>query len=319
MSERRPGEVGSLPEPLTASYAAGDLCLFVGAGVSRSCGLPDWRELSRAVVNRIPKQDGPGLGAVSAARRQGRPIPADPNALLAEKKAVLQDEEPLLAMRYMRLEVGAGLGLLVSDVLYSRHIEVSAGLRELVRLDNVRRVCCYNYDDLLARAYDEEGTDHLALLPGCRIPLESPRRLVFYPHGYLPEPGRGSVDATDAIVLSEDDYFELYRQPYGWANLVQLTLLLNYTALFVGCSLLDPNVRRLLDIVVASRPDHRHYAIFREEKDRPAAQWLQAREGIATRSVQRRLLGGLGIEPIWVDSFDEIADVLRALRASSVA
>ena len=306
----------SLPDALTASYAAGDLCLVVGAGVSRSCGLPDWRELSQDVVHRIPKKEGPGLGAMAAARRQGRSIPPDPNALLAEKKQLLEHEEPLLAMRYMRLEVGAALGSLVSDALYSRRIEVSAALRELARLDQVKRVCCYNYDDLLARAYDDEGTDHVALLPGERIPLESPRRLVFYPHGYLPEPGRGSVAATDDIVLSEDDYFELYRQPYSWANLVQLTLLLNYTALFVGCSLLDPNVRRLLDIAVAARPDHRHYAIFREENGRPDARWWQAREGIATRSVQQRLLGGLGIEPIWVTSFDDIAGVLRDVRGA---
>ena len=238
-----------LPEPLRASYAEGNLCLFVGAGVSRSCGLPDWLELSVRVVNRLPELP---LGSQSAARRQGRPPRAirDPPAGWRRWNRSSRS----FAMRYMRLEPDVDLRSLVSASLYASSIELSEMLREIVRLEKVKRVCCYNYDDLLGRGYEENGTDYVPLFDGQPIPLESAQRLVFYPHGFLPEPGRASVGPTDAVVLSEDDYFSLYRQPYGWANFVQLTLLFNYTALFVGCSLLDPNVRRLLDIAAAARP-----------------------------------------------------------------
>lgn len=37
-------------QELKTLHREGRLCLFVGAGVSRSCGLPDWPALSRAVI-----------------------------------------------------------------------------------------------------------------------------------------------------------------------------------------------------------------------------------------------------------------------------
>ena len=123
----------------------------------------------------------------------------------------------------------------------------------------------------------------MALFQNHRIPLEAPQTIVFYPHGFLPDPNRHSFPATDTIVLSEDDYFDLYRSPYAWANMVQLTLLLNYTALFIGCSLLDPNMRRLLDITAKMRPNHSHYALFRDPYYREDAKWYQHNYAAADR------------------------------------
>jgi SIR2-like domain len=54
-----------------------------------------------------------------------------------------------------------------------------------------------------------------------------------------------------------------YANPYSWANLVQMSLLLSQSCLFVGVSLTDPNIRRLLDACVALPIAHKHYAIMR--------------------------------------------------------
>ena len=86
--------------------------------------------------------------------------------------------------------------------------------------------------------------------------------VIFHPHGYLPRRGRSYARRSRDIVLSEDDYHSLYSSPYSWANIVQLFLLLGHVALFVGCSLTDPNLRRLLDLVVKVRPSHTHYAFL---------------------------------------------------------
>jgi SIR2-like domain len=85
--------------------------------------------------------------------------------------------------------------------------------------------------------FAERGTRYAPVFENERLQRQAKPKPVFYAHGFLPDPRRKSHGATDRIVLSEDDYHDLYRDVYAWANIVQLTLLLNYTALFVGHSL----------------------------------------------------------------------------------
>jgi hypothetical protein len=304
-----------IPEQLLADYCDGIVCLFVGAGVSKGCGLPDWKELAREVVRNFPRKPGPRLGEIPAAIARGQRPPPDPNALATEKEHVLAHEEPLLSMRYARSAGDIDVCSLVSGCLYAKSTELSKTVLEIPLLDKVRRICCFNYDDVLDRAFAKKGRTYLPLFQGDRIPLEATQAIIFYPHGFLPDPKRPSRRATGAIVLSEDDYFELYRSPYAWANMLQLTLLLNYTAVFIGCSLLDPNVRRLLDIAARTRPNHHHYAFFLDRYYRKDAEWYQSRYAMAFRLVQEGILKGLGVTPIWVQEYDGIAAVLERLRA----
>jgi hypothetical protein len=109
-------------ERLRAAYQAGEVCLFVGAGVSIGCGLPGWEELARDVIDLIPRKPGPIPGAVSAAVRAGRKPPPVPDALRDQKADILKMMNPLLSMRYARCyarsEPDIDLPLLVSDRLY---------------------------------------------------------------------------------------------------------------------------------------------------------------------------------------------------------
>jgi hypothetical protein len=302
-------------EQLRVDYLAGEVSLFVGAGVSMGCGLPDWRGLAEGVVRLFPRKPRAPLGTASAATREGKQPPADPNALSALKANVLAREEPLLSMRYARSDGELDLNSLVCRCLYAMPIPLSESVLAIPTLEKARRICCFNYDDILDRSFAARGTACLALFQDMRIPLESPQTIIFYPHGFLPDPSRHSFPPTEKIVLSEDDYHDLYRSPYAWANMVQLTLLLNYTALFIGCSLLDPNVRRLLDISAKVRPAHSHYAFVRDPYFRKDAKWYKQNYGIAFRSVQERILRGLGIRPVWIQEYSEIASALSSLRA----
>jgi hypothetical protein len=168
---------------------------------------------------------------------------------------------------------------------------------------------------VLDRAFAERGRTCIPLFHNDRIPLETTDTLIFYPHGYLPDPDRASFPRTASIVLSEDDYFALYAAPYAWANVVQLTLLLNYTALFVGCSLLDPNLRRLLDIAAAARPGHEHFAFSCDPHLREDAKWYQRMDAMAHGAVQAGLLRGLNVSTLRVDACADIAGLIRELRA----
>ena len=143
-------------EQLHADYLAGDVCLFVGAGVSRGCGLPNWRELAEGVVRMFPRKPGPPLGATSAAIQQGQRPPPDPNILSTQKANVLAQEEPLLAMRYARSDGDLDLCSLVGRCLYRGPITRSETVLEIPLLEEVKRICCFNYDDILDRAFTRE-------------------------------------------------------------------------------------------------------------------------------------------------------------------
>ena len=120
--------------------------------------------------------------------------------------------------------------------------------------------------------------------------------------------------ANTQIVLSEEDYHSLYGNPYSWANLVQLSLLLSHTGLFVGVSLTDPSIRRVLDTCVALPIAHMHYAIMLspvaglDGEPKKAAQDLKLARNAELRS--------LGVHPIWINSFDEIDSIFHRISAS---
>ena len=63
------------------------------------------------------------------------------------------------------------------------------------------------------------------------------------------------------------------------------------------------------------RPQHSHYAFFRDPYYREDAKWYQHNYATAFRAVQERLLKGLGVQPIWVHKYEEIAPALKRLRA----
>ena len=103
-----------------------------------------------------------------------------------------------------------------------------------------------------------------------------------------------------SIFLTEENYNDLYNHPYSWQISSQLSFFRENVCLFVGCSLADPNLRRLLEMTKADNKTH--FAIIRN--DLTTTKDLT----VATSHFAR-----LGVEVIWVNTFDEITDVLRSL------
>ena len=92
------------------------------------------------------------------------------------------------------------------------------------------------------------------------------------------------------------------------------------TCLFIGCSLSDPNLRRLLDAASREEEEPRHYAIMKRNKflnvsDRKN----QIDKGIVELyqeiddSIREHYYNKLGINIIWIDHFHEIPDILLRL------
>lgn len=119
-------------------------------------------------------------------------------------------------------------------------------------------IITFNFDDLVEKALAQKG---IAYRP---IWKEGQSRNVntlpiFHVHGYLPSDGE--LDEPN-LVFSEDTYHSQFINPYSWSNLVQLNTYSENVCIFIGLSLADPNLRRLLDISHRNNNQCKNYIVM---------------------------------------------------------
>ena len=264
----------------------GRLALFIGAGISHGCGLPGWDVLIRTLA--------------VAAYRGGK----------AGVRDAMTNFNTVAQGRILKTRLKDRFNKAVADALYASRYEVSPALDAIVSA-GARQICTYNFDDLIEEALAIHGLPFQSLTPGDALNADFTGTTVFHPHGFLTASMTADECANTRIVLSEEDYHGLYANPYSWANLIQLSLLLSHTCLFIGASLTDPSIRRLLDTCVALPIAHSHYAVFLtpvaglDGDAKKAAQDLQLARNTELRS--------LGVQPIWINDFDEIERFFRRI------
>jgi hypothetical protein len=125
---------------------------------------------------------------------------------------------------------------------------------------NVHAVVTLNMDALLQSYVNARTKKRLLRTVERPSAKRYPGRInVYHIHGYLhfdmrhedksrdkPEAERQARDAPDAVVLTEQDYYNFYNDPNSLFNYTFLYLLREYSCLFVGLSMDDENIRRLL-------------------------------------------------------------------------
>lgn len=265
--------------------ADGRLALFVGAGVSMGCGLPGWSELvSRVVVATWKEQ--PDLATL----------------LLRDKN--------ILAARYARQKAGAKFNQIVHDALYRDDVKLSRCVWAIARC-GVRQVCTFNFDDLLVEALLTDAADCVIATPDERFQVTHEGITVYHPHGILPRLYRNGELDSAKIVFSEDDYHNLYSDPYSWANIAQLSLLTSRSVLFVGLSMQDPNLRRLIDIARTRGFKNQHFAVFRDPTAHCAPTDLDEYKRL--RKLLEIDMKSLGVTAWFVDSHEKIAEIIESI------
>jgi SIR2-like domain len=314
-------------EELRRAYRANDLILVLGAGVSMSAGIPDWNTLvSGLLILMIKENLPPKLESTDAER-----------LAIASRLRELQGTTPLLEARYIRSGLKEPFETAVSKLLYANSDKAkeksSILLRSLARLCVPRRsgvglksVVTYNFDDLLEQQLSELGIPFRAIYRDGDF-SDQDELSVYHVHGFLPrDPAKYEKVADSLLVFSEERYHSLMVEPYSWANLIQLTAFRESTCLFVGLSLTDPNLRRLLDIAAKSNKSPRHFAILkrlepkslsypRKKAVRPDV--LQAFAS-AHHDLQEASLRELGVNVIWIKDHDEITTITDALVSKAV-
>ncbi|WP_298650363.1 SIR2 family protein [uncultured Granulicatella sp.] len=123
---------------------------------------------------------------------------------------------------------------------------------------------------------------------------------IYHIHGYLPYDKEISQSFKESIVLTEDNYNYLYNSPYSWQIGTQMESFRKNNCLFIGCSLTDPNIRRLLKLSMSS--NKKNYALMCMKK------LTEFELTIITKH-----FSNMGVEIIWTESYKEYPKIINSL------
>jgi len=298
---------------LRSAFEQDQLVLFLGAGVSHSGGMPAWSELLNRLINLLIKE-----------KLKNNLSKEDETEIVNYFKSESPDS-PLIIARILRDALDDKFPDYVRKALYQDfHLNKSSStlIEEIANLCIPQRghqglvaVVNYNFGELLELELEKKGVKYLVIVSEEDTP--TPNELpIYHPHGFLPHKGKLSEKWRSSLVLSEDAYHSQFIDSYSWANITQLNLLRNNVCLFVGFSMKDPNLRRLLEISQMKKSGLRHYVILKNHWKPTKKTTKQITKTLADifKSLEERSLAKLGISIWWVDDYDEIPKIFREIR-----
>ena len=196
---------------LAAHAVSGRLVLFLGAGVSRAAGLPNWHELLERLA-----------------------FEAQMTQLELKALSGLHELDRARIVQHRLAAQGRAIGDVVADMLVTPRFSLAHAL--LASLP-VGEAVTTNYDDLFEAASTASGRD-TAVLP--YQSLVGRTRWLLKLHG--------SVSHPADIVLTREDYLRYADRRAALGAIVQAMLITRHM-LFVGFSLTDDNFHRIIDEV----------------------------------------------------------------------
>ncbi len=344
---------GSLRE-LRFAWRNRQLVLFLGAGVSMPYGLPSWKNLVLELLFE-QAQDTRRLGQIWPHYRRAvaswmtdyfeynplvlaRMVERD----LTKKnrrnsKGTNSEDRPELFLERLRTHIYA-------HYREPKERTVLQAIADLVAKSNSRSgidsVVTFNFDDLLERELQRRKVKVHQITSGDR-PRASGLRVI-HAHGCVPLDG--PIFRKD-IIFTEPDYHRLTESVFHWSLSDIVDLLRKKTVLFVGLSMSDPSLRRLLD---ASRntniPPHWQIQKRHEIRDHEVLEVMteverRARDYAAllgqgydehkkpdqlhnsinaalrqADTYDREVFESMGVKTIWVDRFDDVPAIITAIR-----
>ena len=259
----------------TKAILDGSAAIFAGAGLSRSSGYVDWKNLLRNIASDINLD--------------------------------IEKETDLISVaQYYENEKGRNnINQLIMDA-FTSDVEVNENISILTELP-ISTYWTTNYDRLI-----EEGVSRNNKRPDVKydsnqltVTLKDRNAVVYKMHGDVGNPANA--------VLTKDDY-EMYDTKYCMFRTVLQGDLISKTFLFIGFSFDDPNLNYVLSKihVLLGESQRRHFCFFKniDEKD-PDYEYNKRKQELRIRDLALRY----GIHSVMVDSYDEITDILREIRS----
>jgi hypothetical protein len=282
---------------LQATAATERLTLVLGAGVSHTVKLPLWSDLvDRLLEEALSRTDAP-LHEAKAFLLSGQLNPLRQVAVLGE---ILQFRATLIDL--LRRSLYATYDPSREGALLEPICTALLATDVACRVTNV---ITYNFDNTLELCLERLGIPH-RLVSSEADYTDSRRGLrVFHPHGLLPliEDDRYS----DKLTFAEPDYHLDYRDHTHWANVLQQHHFRSKRCLFVGLSLDDPNLRRLLSfqsVRKTAQGEARHIAVQRRSSSETTNYFIACE------------LALFGVEVLWIDDFEELGQLVTSCFSS---
>lgn len=276
----------------------GRLTLFCGAGVSVGAGIPAWNNLLARLLDtmmeRISKNHSLDLGRKAAIEFQNR-----------------NSASSLILGKYLKNNLGRDFPKEVRDALYATNPTTCSLIDSIVSLSRPQRdgrpldsIVTFNFDCLVEEQLLGASIMNKAIFSES-ISHDHNEMPIYHVHGFLPR--SGDVDESTELVFSEDAYHSQFIDPFSWSNLIQLNKLTQNTCLFVGISLTDPNMRRLLDVAWRKNPGKRlqHYIVKRLPQISGGDELDQV-----SRLLEEQDANALGLNVLWIEEYDELPAIL---------
>ena len=283
------------------SLRRGRLTLVCGAGVSVGAGIPSWGELLvrllESMMERISKDHSLELGKTAASEFQQK-----------------YGASSLILGKYLKNNLGRDFPKEVRDALYASNPVSCPLIDSIIALSRPQRdgraldsIITFNFDCLIEDNLTSNSIANKSIFSEA-IDHDSNELPIYHVHGYLPRVGTVADDTE--LVFSEDAYHSQFIDPFSWSNLIQLNKLTQNTCLFVGISLTDPNMRRLLDVAWRKNPGKRlgHYIV----KRLPIFSDGDMLDEVS-RLLEEQDANALGLNVIWVEDFSEFPLILREI------
>lgn len=319
---------------LQAIYRERGLVLAVGAGVSVGSGIPSWPDLLRRVSEKIQGHVTTfdtllryhfGLPAIATLLQEGYPSRGE--FVNAVRDSLYQDF-PFYPGGYPKRDVQR----MVEFVKETNHtLQAVAAICALKRKGGqgydpnvrIKAVVTFNLDALFQAYVLARFRSRLVRTIERPSASWNPGKIpVYHVHGFLrfdSKVGNPKKEAPDAMVLTEQDYFDVFNNPTSIFTYTFLHLLREHSFLFIGLSMNDDNLRRLLHYskserarsylaegspLRAKRDVIRHFAVMAKPRNPEAREVIQSS------------LDGLGVRVLWVHRFSEIPKRLQEVYES---
>jgi hypothetical protein len=289
---------------LKRALEKGKLTLVCGAGVSIGAGIPSWENLLNNLLERA-------LNSLS-----------DSHDIKLKENTVNElyrnyKTSSIILGKYLKTNLGKEFNDELRSALYKDQLSSSDTLDAIVELSRPKRdkkpldsIITFNFDSLIEEnlaknnikfkeIYSEGINNEISEIP------------IYHVHGYLPKDSE--IPINTEIVFSEDSYHTQFIDPFSWSNLILLSKFSQNTCLFVGLSMNDPNLRRLLDVANRKNPDKKlkHYIIKKIPK-------LSEDEDILNKVallLEEQDVMELGLNMIWIEDFEEIPKILLKINS----
>ena len=124
---------------------------------------------------------------------------------------------------------------------------------------------------------------------------------IYHVHGLLPYEKYDEDRFRDSLIFNESEYFYLYNNPYSWNISKQLHDFKFNECIFIGISLTDPNMKRLLEL--ASNYFKFNFIFMKREKGFSEKTFIDVTNYFFTYD----------LITIWIDEYEEIGSYLEMI------